>query len=169
MKKHGFITTIILLLLLLVFSGVYAGLTRSVEFSGSAVIHYTPQLDLNLDLMDPSIGTMRPGESITLDTDNKTLNVYVILTQPGDQRLISFQIENTGAIPAQLYDMLPQNPAYQTGVNVIWPSLNGTVLMPEATSEIFSLLVYWEPGSIGASQGDVSFQATVRYTQYTEE
>jgi len=126
---------------------------------------FTPPL--NLELTNPAVKAIRPGESIDLDPDRKTMGFTVLLVEPGDQRVITFQIRNTGSNPALLQNLSPKNPDSSSGVSVQWPTMNNVVLDAASTSPEFTVLVMWEPSAIGAPEGVVNFSAAIQYTQYS--
>ncbi|MCL1918248.1 MAG: hypothetical protein FWG14_08025 [Peptococcaceae bacterium] len=123
---------------------------------------------LNLELANPVIGSMRQDENIDLDPDKKNLSFHIILTQPGDQRLITFQVENSSSLPARLQNLTGQDPPSTTGVYVVWPELDDVLLMPGAESPEYSILVIWDPSAFGAPAADITLHASLQYTQDAE-
>ncbi|MCL1790000.1 MAG: hypothetical protein FWG40_01365 [Peptococcaceae bacterium] len=162
MKPHGYLITAGILLTLSLSSTAYAYYTKSLKLTGSVVL--TPPL--NLELTEAAIQIMRPGESMTLDPNKKSLRFYVSLVDPGDQRIVNFKVKNTGSNPVLLQNMLPQNPDPATGVSVQWPAMNNIVMAPNSVSEEFTILILWEPSAIGVPEGTVIFAATLQYAQY---
>ena len=159
MKKHSVIIAIGVLLTLLLSGIVYAAASGSIQLQGSVVRNPW----LNLDIDHAVVQDIRAGESI--DIDDKRVSFSVVLVHPGDFRVISFRLANTGNIAARLHDPVAHNPVPSSGVRVTWPNLNNTVLTPGNASDTFSIIVEWDSEAYGATSGNVVFDALIQYTQ----
>ena len=162
MKKRSLLVAISVLLVFLVTGTVYAAVTDSLTILGKVV--HSQILDVEFG-QGPEIVIPRAGESVGLGSNRKTLSFNVVLVQPGDIRIISFRLVNTGNITAKLSNLTVNNPAATTGVVITWPPLNDVLITPGATTPDYVILIEWDINAYTAPSGNVIFSASVDYSQ----
>jgi hypothetical protein len=147
----------------LVFTGVYALLTTTLNITGTA----TGTGDFKIQF-DTATVTNNEKATLVLDDDKTTMNINTNLSFPGDTVTINFTMKNTGSLTARVDDIVIDNPDSADFTIVIngLNSIEGTNLTvgAEITS---SIVITWKAESTNPTPTTVPFSITIDYSQAT--
>ncbi len=152
-----------ILAFLLLITGVYAILTTTLNITGST----KGSADFRIEFLNAS-AVNSDKISYDISTDGLTLTINSNLTYPGDSASVSFDIKNTGTLPAKVSDLKVTNNTNSdliveiNGLN----NLIGTVLgVGETTSGVINTT--WNRDSTVQDPEEVSFSVEIFYSQAT--
>ena len=162
MKNRVLIIITIAIATLLLMSVVYAVESGTLTFTG----YVARTTILNLELSDLAIDAPRPGETLEFaDTTKKGMRINVLLIEPGDTRIVTFYILNSGNMAARLGNLNTTTPDPSTGVVITWPPLDNIVVLPGQRAGPYTVTVIWDVSAQTAPAGTVYFDAYIDYTQ----
>ena len=159
-KKLLYIAAVFFVLL---FMGiVYAAETNAITFTGRVA----RTDNLNLELRDISLSDIRFGEIVEFsDANRKSMRFYVLLTEPGDSRIISFYIYNSGNMAAKLSGLNVNNPEASMGVALSYSPLENVVVLPGGKSGPHTVTVSWDITEQDLPSGSFDIAAFINYSQ----
>lgn len=147
----------------LVFTGVYALLTTTLNITGTA----TGTGDFKIQF-DTATVTDSEKATLTLDNDKTTMTIDTNLSFPGDTVTINFTMKNTGSLTAKVDNIVIDNPDSNDFTVVIngLDSIEGTNLTvgAEITS---SITITWKTESTNPTPTEAPFSITIDYSQAT--
>ena len=163
--RKNLVIAIILFTSLFLISVVYAAVSGNLDYSG----YVARSVNVDLRIVNTTLQNPRLGETVTVSSalnDYKTLQINLSLLQPGDERKITFQLQNVGNVATTLASLVTVNPDYYAScIMVNWPELSGLVIHPGTTSAVYEIKVTWDVNQLRTISGLYSFTATVNYAQ----
>lgn len=152
-----------ILAFLLLVTGVYAILTTTLNITGSTKGSAVFRIEFfNARSVNPD------KISYDISADGLTLTINSNLTYPGDTASVSFDIKNTGTLPAKVADLKVIN---NTSTDLLveingFTDLIGTVLgVGETTSG--TITTTWNKDSVIQNPDEVTFSVEIFYSQAT--
>jgi hypothetical protein len=151
-------------LLLFVVGIVYAATTGTLNLTGIAGFN----TNVRLNIIDESITSEGTGENVGVNPAGDTLTFTVHMNSPGETRHVNFKIENVGNADAILGTLTAPSPAPESGITVVWPTLNGVVVDTGATmpeSGEYTAAITWDSNFPEVTQ-DVNLSASINYSEH---
>jgi len=165
MKTKNNIAIAVFVFISLMLTGiVYAASTGNLEYSG----YVARSVNVDLQIANATLLNPRTGETVTVSPalDYKTIQINVNLVQPGDERIIEFQIENIGSVSATLDNLITSNPdPTLSGIIITWPQLTNLTILPTQTSQVFQIKIKWDLYNPVVTSGMYNYTATINYAQ----
>ena len=162
MKNKKLLLAAVILFIVLFTGVVYAAESGSLTFTGR--VARTSILDLELENI--SLNDIRFGEIVeTADANKKSMRFYVLLTQPGDTRIINFNIVNAGNMAARLQELDVVTPEASAGVAITWTPLANLVIMPGESAGPFAVTITWDIEEQNLPSGSFDVEAFINYSQ----
>lgn len=164
-SKKPFQIAFSLLISLLFTSVTFASVFYEINING--YVSFGGYLDL--DIVDFTLPDERPGEVVYAygaGSTHDAIQMSLLLSFPGDERKVSFYIENVGSQYAVLGDWQTVSmPALEVaGAELIFPPTQGVSIAPGTKAGPFIFTIRWNPYFVSELQsGNYSFSANLTY------
>lgn len=145
-------------LLVFVVSVVYAATSGALTFNGTAEIG----TNIDLDILNANVENIKTGETVNISNGQNDLNFTILFDEPNETRTVTFQIKNVGNAEAVLGTLSTTSPS-APGLSIVWPTLDGVVLAPGATSSTYSAVVTWSSDFDTEAGEEITFGASINY------
>ena len=173
-RKKNFLLIALVIILVAIAVG-YAAFSSTLTISGTATASGTWDIHFASGSVSKKTDGTEYGTAIVDPKDNKTLNVNVELTYPGDGCEVTANIKNNGTIPAKLtgFKLTDNNgdTFSNDDIKIATPDMDtsGSEIIEAGKTCPFTFTIKWDKDSQKTEEITANFKITFTYEQATDE